>query len=374
MSRYIRPAISSRLRKKIMEGAFDLVPYLRSEKTAVKKEALSIVLGLSLDEIFLDTLEKNSTCFLDILVRLATSDDEKLAEVALSCLVNISSRDELASAMGSTRYLGSIFESLKEKHLLGPEILEEKLLMVLANVTRQNNGFKALIADELLIWRLLGYYSDQRSPVPGTPSMDKCSYIGHVLINLTAQPEGRKFLVEMDKGYWEAFSVHTRCQSRRPVILQIVKNICCDPDLVKQIDFLKFPVFELLGRVVYPRKDVLDCLKETSAKDFPYTTNEVPLGITEQAFGPVNDIESRRLVAECVCGLLLEKNARSMGRSLNFYEVMRVWHLVETDPEIQKIAEQTVHLVHYSEDELEVQDSELLSKQKLNADDRINPA
>lgn len=76
----------------------------------------------------------------------------------------------------------------------------------------------------------------------------------------------------------------------------------------------------------------------------------------DSALGLVSDLFSRELVAECLVALFRHKKAREAARKLEFYEIFRVWHSLETDNQLKTVNEDIVHLVHYTEQELEDQD------------------
>lgn len=59
---------------------------------------------------------------------------------------------------------------------------------------------------------------------------------------------------------WETFSLQTKIASRRPVVLQAIKNVCCDADLIDEVDYDKVPVLIVLGRLLFPPASVLDDL------------------------------------------------------------------------------------------------------------------
>lgn len=213
---------------------------------------------------------------------------------------------------------------------------------------------------------------------------DKCSYIGHIFINITTVPEGREWFAKTTADDWELLSAQSRIPSRRPIVLQVVKNICCDPDMLRKINYENTPIVQLLGRIVYPPAETVAALdsslpSEQRSSDGGFVhpsikVTSIVIGrndctVQDRAFGLVNDLYSRRLVAECWIGLLGEARAREFCRRLGVYDVLRMWHLMETDRDILSTCEDIVHLVHFSEEELAEQDAALIVRPRSKGGD-----
>ncbi|EZG55277.1 putative FAM203 family protein [Gregarina niphandrodes] len=333
----------------------ELLQYLKSEKEAVRDEAAKILLGLSSDpaELGPDFKELASE-YLWALWRLAQRAPGAGSEEALSALVNFSEHFDAELAQAS--FLATLCEELGERHVTGPAEVEKLLFMLLANITRNEKAVEYLLQQEVFLWRIFGYFADSGRPTATVISREAGDYVGSILVNLTATKEGRQWFSKIDASFWEVLTNQCRSPARAVLILSVVKNLCCDNVLIEERTVDVRAVLIMVSRMVYPpdNDQVIDQAPAglVGTQQSSNLSREVNILIQAGAFGLIPDVACRKLAVECFTGLFRVDYAREIARSLNLYEVLRVWHTLELNNDIMTAIEDIVHLVHYSEEEL----------------------
>lgn len=89
--------------------------------------------------------------------------------------------------------------------------------------------------------------------------------------------------------------------------------------------------------------------------------------VDASSYGPAPDAKARSLAVDCLAALATSSHARETLRWFGVYEVLRAVFCIETDETIRDKIEQMVHVLVYSEEELQQQDKGLVDKQKLQA-------
>lgn len=379
----------------------EILAYLRDKRKEVRKQAAELVSGTCEEPRLVSAFVRNVREESEALLRVAVEDADSSAA---SALVNLSADKRVAEALGDMKHLTTIFEWLSEKHLLGPASVETLALMILTNVTREENGRQNVIARDVFLIRLLQYWgASLRSQVPesltelecdlptgpSTPTsleagadrdstsekhlqtQDRCVYVGNILVNLTKCAAGRKWFAEESNA--EDWHVFQKCLSnslRRQAVLHLLKNLCTDQEILVKLIEKQVPLLETLAIVVYPHtlpaetpsfaaSEEKAATGEKSVWTSAEATREVDAAIKRHCMGPVRESSSRLTVAETFTLILRDENAREKARALNMYEVLRAWHSIETDEAVLTAIEDIVHLTHYTEEELKQQDAEL---------------
>lgn len=281
----------------------ELIQFLKASKGHILQETLRVVLGLSDNPEFHDMLgESKLRTVARLLLEIGGNEgtSEVCGDLALSSIVNITSSDSL-----DLFYLaGSVFEILQEKHFLGPAIIEYRLLMILTNITR-----KSYIDQELLIWRLFGYYSDPIKPIPGITD-DTSEMIGDILINLTHFKPGRIEVMRLDPSFWRILSNQTKNHKRRLKILKLVSNLANDNELIKSESMGFKYILILLACLVYPDKP--------AAAVYNQQRISPDISITQFSFGLVDDIQTRELCIGSLTAILSHPVGRYDSRYIHY--------------------------------------------------------
>eukprot|EP00747_Dinoflagellata_sp_TGD_P165130 gnl/TRDRNA2_/TRDRNA2_186004_c0_seq1.p1 gnl/TRDRNA2_/TRDRNA2_186004_c0~~gnl/TRDRNA2_/TRDRNA2_186004_c0_seq1.p1 ORF type:complete len:467 (-),score=110.02 gnl/TRDRNA2_/TRDRNA2_186004_c0_seq1:52-1383(-) len=279
---------------------------------------------------------------------------------ALQALVNISSiptvRDELVELSAPRRCT----EALRNGWLEGRADLAHWYAMLLANITTVDAGQKAICGEETLLRFLFAAYTAKPRPPPRDGYDDPLCCLGKLLMNSCAQKEGRRVLAIGDGGViaLTTLSADLADRTRRPDVLGALRNLCLDEEChsaIAQTDLMK-----RMAGFLYPW--------ETAESD---RRSQLPASMQEfleaEKAALTTDVAIRSTAAGCIFGLTQTKEGREYLRSNGCYEVMRAWHLEETETNTKELIELAVPRVHYTEEEIEKEKAEEAKKKEEEA-------
>lgn len=89
--------------------------------------------------------------------------------------------------------------------------------------------------------------------------------------------------------------------------------------------------------------------------------------VDASSYGPAADTKARSLAVDCLAALATSPHARETLRWFGVYEVLRAVFCIESDEAIRDKIEEMVHVLVFSEEELQQQDRQLTGNQKREA-------
>mmetsp|Transcript_17425 Transcript_17425/g.38132 ORF Transcript_17425/g.38132 Transcript_17425/m.38132 type:complete len:406 (-) Transcript_17425:30-1247(-) len=265
---------------------------------------------------------------------------------ALQALVNLSAvpavRDELIGLSVPRRTA----TALRSGWLEGRAGNARWYAMLLANLTTVKTGQEAICAEEQLLRFLVAAYVAKTRPEQRDDCKDPLLYLGKVLVNICALPEGRRILAKGEGavGTLTALAVEMPDRDRRPDVMAFLRNVCLDRECHAGVISL-----ELVDRIacfLYP----LDKVEAALLEKLPETLRQK---LEAEGAALTGDVAVRHAAAGCFTGLCLSAEGRSHLRSTGGAEVMRAWLQEESDDATKEAMEAALTVLGLSEEELE---------------------
>ena len=307
----------------------DLATLMLHSNPQVKFGATNAVLSLSEDRDFIEVVVSSvNTILRNLLRNFEANDDQKLTLVSLSALLNLSGHDSVVPILLEYNAIDRLVRSLNER-----QILIQMHCSTLANLTRSDAGIKqALSIPNLFKGVYLKYCAD---------SEEHTDSLGLVVINCSANSDIRQQICKVDHDRCLLIECLTRLfalRRRRLIALRVLKNLALDPECHASLVHSRTPA-KMTG-FLYPESD-------------DRRSDQAPAEALVAGVGLATDIESRVVSAEILFCLTRTREGREGMRDQGIYEVVRLWHLQETDADVKERLEMVANVVHLSESEID---------------------
>jgi hypothetical protein len=324
----------------------EVLGFLKDTRTEVQAAAAEAVLGLTEENSFVEYCRTCPRLVARPMLRIIEKDPlekstDEARENALKCLVNLAGTPAVQSELIELRAPSRCIEVLRELWLNGNNSHVHWFTMLLANLSTEEKGQAAFALNIKDLMFVLTLYTGEVQPKPKDDIADRLLWAGKVLHNVCASKAGRAVIVTEVPGLRllaKDLNAPSR-RHRRGDIMSIFKNLCNDKechDVVIQSGFyLRMACF------LYPDGEPEE------------RRRQLPEPVLEEMQGFTSDIAVRRLGAESLYSLAGSKDGRVFLKEGGCYELLRAWHLKETDEQTIKLIVDTVPLVHLSEEELE---------------------
>jgi len=306
--------------------------------------------------------------------------------VALQALVNLSSIPQVSEELVSMSAPKRCTEALRRGWLEGSVEFGHLHAMILANLTTSKTGQQAICAEASLLPFLFAAFVAKPRPPPVDDHEDPLGYLGKAISNVCVLEEGRRALIgakkegtgsesasaadSTDAGSPEgnallvSLAAELGDRNRRLDVLAIFRNLSldkeCHPHLATSGLMARMARFLYSWEKADPerREQLPETLKgELAAEGAALTA----------------DLSVRKVAAECISGLALTAVGRGHLRANGCYEVLRAWHLEETDSFVKAILEDSVTPVHYTEEELTKDREEAERREKAEEEANAGP-
>ncbi|XP_044494549.1 protein HGH1 homolog [Mangifera indica] len=309
----------------------ELLDFLSSPSSTLKKAAVDIVRGLTGSEDGLQSLSKYAKIALPALSRLL-SENKEVSEPAAEALVNLSQNSQLAAKMVQMGMIKTIMDFLYKPDLS----ITRLLVMLLVNLTQLDDGITSLLQtdDE----RLQGLYLMQlvrsfcRSPTETTD--DQFEHVGSILINISKKEAGRKILLDQKRGLLKQIirQFDSTSSLRKKGVSGTIRNCCFEAEhqlqnLLLISEFL-WPALLLpvAGNKIFSEQDISKMPLELGSA----------LRIERE---PVDDPEIRVQALESIYLLTLQDAGRRAFWSVNGPRILQVGYENEEDPKVMEAYE-----------------------------------
>jgi len=265
---------------------------------------------------------------------------------ALQALVNLATVPTICNELIDLNAPCRCVEALRSGWLEGRAVLAHWHAMLLANLTTMEAAQEALCADESLLRFLFAAYVARPRPPARDGHEDPLQSLGKALGNICVLRQGRLIIAG------SSVAAHTlnllvaelSDRARRLDVLNIFRNLCIDTDC--HAGLVKSALMIHVLRFVYPWEKADPERRNQLPDEFRVEFASVGAALTSDGL-------VRRATADCIVGLCQSVKGRRYLREHGCYEVVRAWHLEETDEETKSVIESTVPFVHYSEEEYE---------------------
>jgi len=220
--------------------------------------------------------------------------------------------------------------------------------MLLANITTTEKGQEAISSEESLLRFLLAAFVAKPRPKPRDGYDDPLLYLGKVINNTCVLEAGRRILAggESGAGNMALLASELGERGRRPDVLSIFRNICLDKECHSVL--ISANLMYHIAPFVYP----LEKVEADRLADLPEALRQK---LEAEGAALTGEASVRRAAILCIIGLCRSAEGRTYLRGSGCYEVMRAWHLEETDDGTKDYIETAVPAVHLSEEELQAE-------------------
>eukprot|EP00929_Paragymnodinium_shiwhaense_P007282 TRINITY_DN111209_c0_g1_i1.p1 TRINITY_DN111209_c0_g1~~TRINITY_DN111209_c0_g1_i1.p1 ORF type:complete len:435 (+),score=147.57 TRINITY_DN111209_c0_g1_i1:63-1367(+) len=307
-------------------------------------------------------------------VAMEVSYAKAAAAAALQSLVNLSTSPKICDVLVSMNAPRRCAETLRSGWLEGRVSNANYHVMLLANLTTNEDAQKALCDDQSLVSFLVlayvtkvpgpkgvenlkkeekpsaGKEDDEEAPVDDLKDPLLC--LGKALANLCAQAPGRKAL--SGKSASAALVRELAHRSRRPDAIRALRNICLDTDchdtIVDSSGLLVKAMF-----FVYPWAKT----DEEQRKALPEPVREA---LAEEGSALTGDVAVRCAMAGCLVGLAQTTQGREHISAFGYEEVIRAWETEESDEDTLLLLKEATRILNATEEEIKAAvDQELQS-------------
>uniref|UniRef100_A0A0G4FBV0 Protein HGH1 C-terminal domain-containing protein n=1 Tax=Chromera velia CCMP2878 TaxID=1169474 RepID=A0A0G4FBV0_9ALVE len=399
------------------EDLRDLIGFLSAQREDLRSQAFDAVLAFSQQSVLLDFLKKeeNEKTAIKSLLRAVDDENVEIAKTSLKTMINLAESHQLCERMLKSRGVARVMDSLRQqaKRKTANQNFEHLHLMLLTNLTQLDTGKAALLQltekDEALKGMFLNLICDlclrPIEPTSDREMADKYIHAVHLLVNISASKKGRHELSARGGALLSSLLCFLRAPQnnparvtlpRREACLQLLWNLCADAEcheamgvvegeevseaagVVCQIGAALLPPSGDKRRRLRAKTHIREgmvgqgagCSDENAGsmrvevieEDKEDLTSVHPF-ILREACGPPVSLEARRSLLSSVTQLLKTKSGREAGRKAGLFDVLRIWDLSEETGEIKEGISEIVHLLVFSEEELEEQDKEMRQKQ-----------
>ncbi|CAI0448099.1 unnamed protein product [Linum tenue] len=309
----------------------ELLEFLSSPSSPLKKAAVGIVRDLTGSEDGLMSLSTHANSLLPSLSRLL-SDNKEVSEPAAEALVNLSQNSSLGGRMVDMGMIKTAIDLLYKPN----STLTRLLVMLLVNLTQSDAGISSLLqADDekmqgLYVMKLVRSFCRSSSDNEDDPF----DHVGSILVNISKKEAGRRMLLDSKRGLLKQILRQFDSTSllRKKGVFGTVHNCCFDAEnqlqhLLSISEFL-WPALLLpvAGNKIYSTEDLSKMPPElASALSFEREPWDDP-GIRVQA------LEAIYLV------ILQEAGLRNFW-SVNGPRILQVGYADESDPKVMEAYE-----------------------------------
>lgn len=330
----------------------DFIEYCRRKPRAAARPLLRLAEKAEADAAARATVEKGSA-------PSSAASDKKASrkaeldtlntmgggEAALQALVNLSSLPAVQAELVALNAPKRITEAMRAGWLEGRADTAHWHSMLLANITSGKVGQDALCEEEALLCFLLAAFLAKPRPPPRDGYDDPLLCLGKVICNTLVQPKGRRLLVGGERGSVTLGSLISELgdRGRRPDVIKAIQNICLDNDY--HVTVASTDLTARLGTFLYPFEKV----EEEHRKNLPDAVREMLQAEGATMTGDAGVRASAAMIFMCLIRTL---EGREYLRALGSSELLRAWHLEETDEAIRSNIEIVLPAVQLSEDEL----------------------
>lgn len=246
---------------------------------------------------------------------------------ALQALVNLSAVPAVCAELIELHAARRIAGALRSGWLEGRSGLAHWYAMVLANISTTTAGQKALCEDEALVGFLLLAFVAKPRPPPREGSPDPLLYLGKVLGNVCALPEGRQILAKGEQGS-KAIGQYVgelRDRGRRLDVLNGLHNVCLDEECHEAV--IKTPVAWIMAMFLYPwEKAPADARAELP--------EDLRKELESEGATMTTDAAVRGLAASCLVGLCQSESGREYMEATGCGAITSMWSMEEPDENV----------------------------------------
>jgi len=369
----------------------ELLGFLQDQKPEVRRFAAEGVLGQTEDTDFLDFCKQNPRLAARPLLRLAEKAEAELAEAlearakaggrespaektaaiqaassvgagiaALKALVNLSTipsvQDELVSLNAPKR----VTEVLRSGWLEGRASLAHWYAMLLANISTSAKGQQAVCSDEGMLKFLVAAYVTKPRPPARDGYEDPLLWLGSLLVNVLALPEGRKLFAMGEHHALTTIFTELADRGRRQDMMNAVKNICLDGDCHETI--ITTDLIVQMARFLCP----WETMQPEAKAALPGVLKE---SLEKDGASLTGDVAVRTAAASSLMGLCRSLAGRDYLRASGCEQVLRAWQAEETDGTIKDQIDVVLPALVLSEEELQAEQEKLAAQDKTPAED-----
>ena len=236
-------------KKKEKDELDELVEFLSDKRSDVRKEAATIVAGLTGTDDGLQTLTDKKETLISPLLHLLGKDPPESTPAA-QALINLTGHSlEVASVAVSKGAVERCIDFIKDSECAPVDLL----LSLLANITKAEGGVHVLSQEGK---PLEGFYIQRlvQLLVGGKPP-ETYDQAASVLCNVSRHPIGRKVILDLNGSIINLVTpmLVSTCDIRRERIAATVQNLCCDSESRKKLlalDSEETPIVKALLRPI----------------------------------------------------------------------------------------------------------------------------
>ncbi|XP_055640542.1 protein HGH1 homolog [Toxorhynchites rutilus septentrionalis] len=312
-----------------MEALPEIVQFLnKSARIDLKAVTLTHILGLTGSKEGISLISKCSELLTKI-IDLTEDDSETIRKDAILTLVNISAEENGAKALVAQF-------SEKVVHLAYSAIIDEDSkfadpwCMVLCNVTRPENLVKQVLDQILTIEFALEKLTTCFTRISYNKQKGHLNYLGPLFSNLSQSKRGLAVFCDPSTDLLTRilpFVHHEGSIVRRGGSVGLLKNVCFDSTLH---EWLLGDGVEVLPYILLPL---------AGPEEFDEDTND-KLPVELQYLGPEKrreeDPDIRKMLIESLAQLCATRKGRNYLRERGTYEILRELHKFECGPDGDK--------------------------------------
>ncbi|KAG4104570.1 hypothetical protein H8356DRAFT_1639848 [Neocallimastix lanati (nom. inval.)] len=343
-----------------MEAISELFDFLTDLKPEVRRIAVEQVLTFSNTPEYVPLFLADDMKAIKYL-KLLVNDTPLIAQSALSSLINLSSKVELAAQMTDERFLADIIKIILNTESPNSDIA----CMLLSNLSKSE-----IVADKLLPRADLDDSTKLRTEfttigklvdvfVRGESNkLNKFANYDHlsgVFANITKLPQGRKhFLRNVEDSEYNCLLGNIICFTEHPSLLRrggvisTIKNCCFNIEAHENM--LDPDGLNLLPRILLP----LAGPEDFNDEEMEALPDELQL--LEPTKKRESDSYMRELLIESLILLATTKFGRDYLRNHSVYPIIREMDLQETDDRVHELALKYVNMTMRPEDPNEKED------------------
>ncbi|KAH0485609.1 MAG: hypothetical protein KVP17_004873 [Porospora cf. gigantea B] len=264
-----------------------------------------------------------------------------MSEQAMTALVNLSVNDDICDAMLKCKACSRLVDNLRDQSRGDAPDHAGVNIMLLSNLTRRPEGVVALIGpaelDSLFLERLWQLWLIRD---------EKWAAISDVLRNVSATVAGRDALRRLEPPALPQLVKQLKeCTTRRTACLTTCLHLALDESFCQ--NFLDDDVLPRLLALQYPpdQRRLLAAkpgdhqLMGGKAQSVASLTEAraVHSTVEHESSGPLGPQVQRETLLSIVKNVLSTSVGREYCRKMHAYEVLRVWHLTESEESIRAV-------------------------------------
>eukprot|EP01122_Echinamoeba_exundans_P000316 TRINITY_DN10285_c0_g1_i1.p1 TRINITY_DN10285_c0_g1~~TRINITY_DN10285_c0_g1_i1.p1 ORF type:complete len:423 (+),score=100.99 TRINITY_DN10285_c0_g1_i1:64-1332(+) len=331
--------MSTTAKAQVPEHIKELVSFLNDRNPQVREQAVELVLGMcGTPEGHAQLVHTEATIYL---CRMLGDSNEKIAQNAVQALINLSEDPHFVPKMLKGNVISRLLDMILENPNLSASTLQY-CIQLLSNVSIDPEGAKKVLnLDEPT---LKGYYLTKLVTLFlkqfEVTDSDKYGWVANILTNVTQLKEGRDMLMEPKRGIVKAVLPYIEYQHspvRKRGVLAMLRNCLFEKDhhgqfLDPELDFLSFLLMPIRGNEVFSEeKDTVGMPRRL-------------LNVSQQKIRDP-DIETRRMVVDCLILLTSTKQGRQYLKDNKAFPIVREYDKNEEDEELSMTIYKLVHVL-----------------------------